>query len=270
MVALLDELELQGIKLLGFDQHLLPHADLAEIMEQAGIADLLDLLPGERHAAIGAVLRAVDDGGESHRHVGDPSRVAEGGRVPLLDRVHRGPYEPLKQPLDLLVQPAVFDRDRRLSGERGHELHGALRVRHDLLLHVRRRREHRFGMALAVDQLEDADDFFLVILHRDDEHRLGAVAVTLVEGAVDAVLHVGRQEVRVVHHEGLARHRRIAREARAVHGNGEFDEGRLGLGEGLRVLEPQALLPLLARLDEVEAARVRGGDTAGLLEDLVE
>src|SRR3989442_9888826 len=28
-----------------------------------------------------SVLRAIDDGGESHRHVRDPSRVAEGRRV---------------------------------------------------------------------------------------------------------------------------------------------------------------------------------------------
>src|SRR5439155_5906443 len=51
MVALLDELELQGIELLGLDQHLLPYADLAEIVEQPGVADLLDLLPREAYAA---------------------------------------------------------------------------------------------------------------------------------------------------------------------------------------------------------------------------
>src|SRR2546422_5296508 len=36
-------------------------------------------------------------------------------------------------------------------------------------LHVRRRGEHGFGVALAVDKLEDADHFFLVILHGEDE-----------------------------------------------------------------------------------------------------
>src|SRR2546426_4495918 len=44
-----------------------------------------------------------------------------------------------------------------------------------------------------------------VVLHRDHEHRLGAIAVPLVERPVDAVLHVGREEVRVVDHQRLAR-----------------------------------------------------------------
>src|SRR5213076_2269972 len=82
--------------------------------------------------------------------------------------------------------------------------------------------------------------------------------------------HVGRQEVRIVDHERLAGHRGVAREARAVDGNGELDERRLGLGIGLRQSEAQALLTLIARFDEVEAAGVGGSDAAGLREDQVE
>src|SRR5438045_7399032 len=61
-------------------------------------------------------------------------------------------------------------------------LHDALPI-----FDVRRRREYRFGVALAVDQLQHTDHVLLVILHRDDQHGLGAVAVPLVERAVDAV-----------------------------------------------------------------------------------
>src|SRR5216117_1437366 len=136
MVALPDEVELQRIELFGLDQHLLPHADLSEIVEQPRVADLFDLFAGESDGAIGPVLGAVDHAGQSDGHVRDSSRVAERGRVTLLDRVHRGLHEPLEQPLDFFVQPAVLDRDRRLSRERGHELYGTPRVRHHLVLHA--------------------------------------------------------------------------------------------------------------------------------------
>src|SRR5216117_3070061 len=136
--------------------------------------------------------------------------------------------------------------------------------------YVPRRGEHGVGLALAVDELEDADHFFLVILHGDDEHRLRAVAVPLVERAVDAVFDIRRQEVGIVDHERLAGHRRVPRETRAVHRDRELDERRVGLGVRLRDPEAQPLLALVARLDEVETARVRGGDPSRLREDELE
>ncbi len=39
-IPLLHEGEIGGIELLGLDQDLLAHADLAEVVEQAGVADL--------------------------------------------------------------------------------------------------------------------------------------------------------------------------------------------------------------------------------------
>ena len=196
--------------------------------------------------------------------------MAERGRVPLLDRRDGGVHEPLEEVLDLRVELAVLDGHRRLAGEGGDEFDRPPRERHDLALHVRRRGEHGLEVALAVDELQHADDLFLVVLHRNHEHRLGAVAVPLVEGAVDAVFDVGRQEVGVVEDQGLARDRGVPGEAGAVDGHREFDERRLGLGVGLGQPEAQPLLPLAARFHEVEAARVRLGDATRLCEDEVE
>ena len=236
-------------------------------MEQPGIADLTNLLAREHHVAIRAVIDAIDHVREAHGHVGDAAGMSEGRRVALFDRVHRGLHESLEQLLDLLVQPAVLDCNRCLPGERRHQLHRALRVGHDLVLHVGRLREHGVGVALAVDELQDADDLFLVILHRDHEHRLRPIPVALVERAVDAVLDIGRQEVCVVDHQRLARHRSVAREARAIDRDRELHERRRGLGVRLRDAKAQPLLALFTCLDQVQAARVRRRDAAGLRDD---
>src|ERR1041384_974216 len=107
-VSMPHETQVGGIELLRLDQHLLAHADLAEIVEQGGVADLLQLLARELHQSVGAVRRAIDDLGETDRHAGDSARVTVRGRVALLDRVDRCQHEPLEQPFDVLVQAAVF------------------------------------------------------------------------------------------------------------------------------------------------------------------
>src|SRR5438445_13794363 len=58
-VALPDERQVLGVQLLRLHQDLLAHADLAEIVEQPGVADLPQLLAGERHVPEGAVRRSV-------------------------------------------------------------------------------------------------------------------------------------------------------------------------------------------------------------------
>ena len=150
-------------------------------MQQGGIANLLELLARELHAAIGAIAGAIYHLRQPDRHARDAPRVTVGRRIALLDRVHRREHEAFEQLLDVFVQPPVFDGDRRLAGQRGHQLDRALRVGDDLLLDVGLRRENRIEVAFAVDELQHADDLVLVILHRNDEHRLRAVPVALVE-----------------------------------------------------------------------------------------
>src|SRR3989442_7148772 len=176
-VALLDEREVVWVQLLRFHEHLLPHADLPEVVQQAGVLDLANLLAGEVDRAVGSVPGSIDDLGEPDGHAGDAPAVAERGRVPLLDRGDSGLHEPLEEVLDLRVELAVLDGHRRLAGEGGDELDRAPRERHDLSLYIRRPGEHGLEVALAGDELQDADDRFLVVLHRNHEHRLRAVAV---------------------------------------------------------------------------------------------
>jgi len=74
--ALADAVELAGQELLRLHEHLLAHADLAEIVQEGGVAELGHLLGAETRGAIGPGLRTVDRRGETHREVGDAGRMA--------------------------------------------------------------------------------------------------------------------------------------------------------------------------------------------------
>ena len=113
LAALPDHVELAHRELLGLDQYLLAHADLAEVVQERRVADLLHLVRGEAHVTEGAAV-TVHRGGQSHREVGHPERVTRGGGVPRLDRGDRGLHEALEQGLDRLVEAAILERDRGL------------------------------------------------------------------------------------------------------------------------------------------------------------
>ena len=52
MKPLLNQLQLRGIKLFCLDQHFFAHADLAKIVQQAGIADFPHLIATEMNAGV--------------------------------------------------------------------------------------------------------------------------------------------------------------------------------------------------------------------------
>src|SRR5262245_13631862 len=81
LAALPNEVELTRRELLGFHQHLLAHAHLAEIVEQGRVADLSHLVRREPDVAEGAAVSAVHRGWERDGEVGDAERVARGGGV---------------------------------------------------------------------------------------------------------------------------------------------------------------------------------------------
>ncbi|MNK80723.1 hypothetical protein D3C87_1004480 [compost metagenome] len=114
--ARLDQLLAVRIELLGLDQNLLAHADLPQIVKQARIAQLPNLLPAEVKLPEVPHVEAIDLLGECHGQAGDPRRVARGGRVSRLDGGDRGVHEALEEALDTLVEDVVLDRDRRLAG----------------------------------------------------------------------------------------------------------------------------------------------------------
>ena len=76
-------------------------------------------------------------------------------------------------------------------------------------------------------------------LHRDDEHRLGAIAELLVEAAILPVRDVVGEQVDVGDDERLARRRRVAGEARVIDRDGELGERQVGQRVVLRQLEAE-------------------------------
>ena len=62
-----DRLELHRIELLLLDQHLLADADLAEVVQQRGVADLAELIGREVDVAVVAVIDAIDDASPARR-----------------------------------------------------------------------------------------------------------------------------------------------------------------------------------------------------------
>ena len=117
-----DGVELQRIELLFLDQHLLADADFAEVVQQRGVANLLDLVGSEADIAILPVVDAVDHFGQLDGEVRHAERVAGGGRIALLDRRDRRGDEALEQPLDRFVEQVVLDRHRGLPGQGAHQL----------------------------------------------------------------------------------------------------------------------------------------------------
>src|SRR5690349_22975786 len=65
-VPLPQQRQRRRVELLRLDQHLLAHPDLAEVVQQAGVADLLQLLAREVDAAEGPIASTIHDFGEPH------------------------------------------------------------------------------------------------------------------------------------------------------------------------------------------------------------
>src|SRR5258708_12279906 len=82
-VPLAQQAERGRIQLLRLDQYLLAHADLTEIVQQAGVADLLQLLAREVDAAERPVAGAIHDLGQLPRLLAHPPPLTEPGRLAL-------------------------------------------------------------------------------------------------------------------------------------------------------------------------------------------
>ena len=116
----------------------------------------------------------------------DPRRHLTEGAQPL--RLHHlllGSLELLESGPQLVKELGVLDGHPRLGGERGREHSVALGKRQHLVVERFRRGEGPAGLALAVDELENANDLALRGLHGHHQHRRGPVADVRVELRID-------------------------------------------------------------------------------------
>src|SRR5207249_7409507 len=79
--ALADPIELSREELLGLHEHLLADADLAEVVQQGGVAKLRHLLGAEAPLAVGPRAAAVHHLRETDGEIGDAEGVARRGWI---------------------------------------------------------------------------------------------------------------------------------------------------------------------------------------------
>src|SRR5207245_6290946 len=131
--------------------------DLAEVVQQACVAQLLELLFGQANFAV----RAGGDLGhrvrQTTRQLLHPARVTGRGRVSLLDRGHARLHEAVEQRLDRIEQGLVVDGDCGLARYRLDHLQVFGSEADDLLLDRVHGQLH-VEASLRVDQLNRAYD----------------------------------------------------------------------------------------------------------------
>ena len=118
--AQLHQVHLLRVELLRLHEHVLAHADLAEIVQEARVADLLQVLRGEVGVPVHPAAHPVHGLRQGYRVDRHPVGMAGGGGVPGLDCLHRCLDEAFEQGLDLLVEPVVLQGDRRLGRQGAH------------------------------------------------------------------------------------------------------------------------------------------------------
>ena len=109
-----DDVQVPRVELFLLHQHLLAHADFAEVMQQAGVAQLAQLCVRELHVAVFSGPAAIDGFRQVDGQLRDAAGMTRRGRIALLDGGDGRGHETLEQLLDVLVQQAVLDCDRRL------------------------------------------------------------------------------------------------------------------------------------------------------------
>src|SRR5438309_1556420 len=172
------DLQLVRLQLVRLDEHVLADADLAEIVQQRRVAQLLALVAGELRPAPAArrPVRARQRVGEADREPGHAARVTRRGRVARFDRDHAGADESLEELLDLLVEQSIVDGRRGLPAQSGEQLTVFLAER---------------SVAALVERLQDADDLAFQRAHRNAKDALRAVSRFLVHVPIEARIGVG-------------------------------------------------------------------------------
>ncbi len=208
--------------------------------------------------------------GQQHGQHGDAVAVPAGvGRL-LVDGLVEQADEGLKEVLELDDELPVGERNGRLRGERLGEA----------LVGLAERDNDARSAVLGVDELEDADDLVLVVLHRHREEGLRMIAHMAVEGLgtgeVEALLLVGVGDGdRAIPQHGVGDdHRGVFASAGIAKLDGRIGDlhaGGAAHGDAQRIgaddLEGQRVL---AGGAAVKRAAIRVGDFFGRDEDLLE
>ncbi len=263
-------------------------ADLAEVMEQARVAQLLELVLVERPVAELADRDVVDRLGDARRELFDAARMTGRDRISLLDCGDARCHEAFEHVLDLVEQVFVVERDGGLAGD-GLEHLEVLGPETNNLLLDGFDGQLRLELSLRVDELDGAHQRVVVVAHRHSEHRLGAIAVLSVE-ALAALRLAGWRVVSIVVDLARAHRHRVTDDALLVDWNLECLVGvsvdrvvlargkeETGLAVGLDLLQPQARpvgvgeLPHrredeVLQLGDIPLGRERDADAVELLE----
>src|SRR5207244_7097956 len=97
-------------ELLGLDQYVLADADLAEIVQESCVAELLQLIVAHEEIAELPGPDLVEHAGEARGQTFDTARVTGGARISLLDRGHARLDETVEQRLDRIGEGLVVER----------------------------------------------------------------------------------------------------------------------------------------------------------------
>ncbi len=239
-------------------------------MKESCVAQLLHLLPGKGGVLEGALSRTIGHLGDVAGQGGHAHRVSRSGGIPLVDRDDRRLDESFEQVLDVAIELPVLDGHGGLSSKRLNQLHLSGFIREHVLLRGGFVTDNGQYVRFPVDELKYAHDRVPVVLHGNDQHRLGPVSYLLVEPTVERVgLGVGNL-VGVVDDERVAVQCREARHAGLVERQREVRGGQIGKGGVLGSQEVKRLLPVLPLFDQVQAAGVAVGQPSGLCEDHAE
>src|SRR5579862_532234 len=187
-----DEINLKGIELLGLDQNILTNAYFSEIVQQSGVTDLLHLLGSEPDRRIRSVIHAIHNLRKADGHLRNAQRMARSCRIALLNRLDGSLDESFEQFFYVLIEAAIFVGDGGLRGQRESQPDRAVRERPHFAGNDFPAREARFGMQLAINELQYADDLAATVLHGKRHHGARKVSGLLVEVRVETIGTVAR------------------------------------------------------------------------------
>ena len=109
-------------------------------------------------------------------YVATRSEWPEGGRIALFDGRHRRAHKSLEKGLNVVVEFAIFVSDRRLRSEREREPHRTRLKRLHMFRDIFVAAQSRGGIALGIDQLQDAQHFTFRVAHRQCQERPRAIS----------------------------------------------------------------------------------------------